>query len=67
MLDYAIVFAVFALIASLLGFSGVAGLSVQIGWAFAVLAVIFLALTLITGRGRRRSFSLRRRRSISLP
>ena len=58
MLDYAIVFSVIALIASLLGFGGVAGLSAQLGWTFAVLAVIFLAVALITGRGRRRSISL---------
>ena len=53
MLHYALVFFVIALVASLLGFGGVAGLSAQIGWLFAVLAVICLALALIGGRGRR--------------
>ena len=54
MLHYAVVFFVIALIASLLGFGGVAGLSAQIGYVFAVVAVIFLALALFSrgGRGR---------------
>jgi len=51
MLHYAIVFFVIALIASLLGFGGIAGMSAQIGWIFAVLAVVFLAVALISGRG----------------
>lgn len=51
MLHYAVVFFVIALIASLLGFGGVAGLSAQIGWLFAVVAVIFLAVALLRGRG----------------
>jgi uncharacterized membrane protein YtjA (UPF0391 family) len=51
MLHYAIVFFVIALIASLLGFGGIAGMSAQIGWVFAVLAVVFLAVALISGRG----------------
>jgi len=55
MLHYAVVFFVIALVASLLGFGGVAGLSAQIGWIFAVVAVIFLALALLGGRGRRGS------------
>ena len=51
MLHYAIVFFVIALIASLLGFGGIAGMSAQIGWIFAVLAVVFLAVALVSGRG----------------
>ncbi len=51
MLHYAIVFFVIALIASMLGFGGVAGMSAQIGWLFAVLAVVILALGLLFGRG----------------
>ena len=51
MLHYAIVFFVIALIASLLGFGGLAGMSAQIGWVFAVLAVIFLAVAVIGRRG----------------
>ena len=50
MLHYAIVFFVVALIAAVLGFNGVAGLSAQIGWLFAVLAVVFLAVALLSGR-----------------
>jgi uncharacterized membrane protein YtjA (UPF0391 family) len=50
MLNYALVFFVTALIAALLGFRGVAGLSAEFGWVFVVLAVIFLAVGLLTGR-----------------
>jgi uncharacterized membrane protein YtjA (UPF0391 family) len=50
MLHYALVFFVIALIAAVLGFGGVAGLSAQIGWLFAVLAVVILAVGLISGR-----------------
>jgi len=52
MLNYAVTFFVIALIASVLGFGGVAGLSAQIGWLFAVLALVFLAVALVSGRGR---------------
>jgi len=51
MLHYALVFFVVALVAALLGFRGVAGLSAEFGWIFVVLAVIFLAVGLLTGRG----------------
>lgn len=50
MLHYAIVFFVIALIAAVLGFRGVAGLSANIGWMFAVLAVVLLAIAVVTGR-----------------
>jgi uncharacterized membrane protein YtjA (UPF0391 family) len=50
MLSYAITFFIISLIAALLGFGGVAGLSYQIGYLFAVLAVIFLVVALVTGR-----------------
>jgi len=50
MLHYAVVFFVIALIAALLGFRGVAGMSAEIGWFFAVLAVIFLVVALVSGR-----------------
>lgn len=50
MLQYALFFFVIALIASLLGFRGVAGLSAEIGWLFAVLAVIILLVAVIFGR-----------------
>jgi uncharacterized membrane protein YtjA (UPF0391 family) len=51
MLHYAIVFFVIALIAATLGFRGVAGLSAEIGWFFAVLAVVFLVVALLSGHG----------------
>jgi uncharacterized membrane protein YtjA (UPF0391 family) len=51
MLHYAVVFFVIALIAAVLGFRGIAGLSAQIGWVFAVVAVVFLAVALLGGRG----------------
>ena len=50
MLHYAIVFFIIALIASVLGFRGVAGLSANIGWLFAVLAVVILCVALVTGQ-----------------
>ncbi len=49
MLSWALVFFVIALIAAVLGFRGVAGLSAEIGWLFAVLAVILLIVALLTG------------------
>ncbi len=58
MFNYALTFFVVALIASLLGFGGLAGLSAQIGWICAVLAVIFLAVALLSGRGHRGRISL---------
>jgi len=51
MLHYAVVFFVIALIAAVLGFGGIAGMSAQIGWLFAVLAVVVLAVALLSGRG----------------
>jgi len=54
MLHYAVVFFVIALIAAVLGFRGIAGLSAEIGWLFAVLAVAILVAgivgTAISGR-----------------
>lgn len=49
MLHYALVFFVIALIAAVLGFRGVAGLSAEIGWLFAVLAVVLLIVALFSG------------------
>jgi len=51
MLHYAVVFFVIALIAAVLGFRGVAGLSAEIGWFFAVLSIVFLVVALLSGRG----------------
>ena len=50
MLHWALVFFVIALVAALFGFRGVAGLSAEFGWIFVVVAVIFLAVGLLTGR-----------------
>jgi uncharacterized membrane protein YtjA (UPF0391 family) len=58
MFNYAVGAFIIALVASLLGFGGVAGLSAQIGWLFAVVAAILLAVALLSGR---------RTRGLSLP
>ena len=58
MLHYAVVFFVIALIASVLGFGGVAGLSAQIGWLFAVIATVLLAVAVLGGRRGRSPISL---------
>jgi uncharacterized membrane protein YtjA (UPF0391 family) len=51
MLRWALIFFVISLFAALLGFRQVAGLSAQFGKIFAVLAVIFLLIALLGGRG----------------
>ncbi|HZP42396.1 MAG TPA: DUF1328 domain-containing protein [Candidatus Binatia bacterium] len=50
MLSWALTFFVIALIAALLGFGNVAGLSAEFGWIFVVIAVIFLIVGLLSGR-----------------
>jgi uncharacterized membrane protein YtjA (UPF0391 family) len=50
MLHWALTFFVIALIAAVLGFRGVAGLSAEMGYVFIVVAVLFLAIGLLTGR-----------------
>ena len=50
MLHYALMFFVIALVAALLGFRGVAGLSAEFGWVFVVLAVVILGVGLLSGR-----------------
>ncbi len=47
MLNMAITFFVIAIIAALLGFGGVAGMSAHIGWILAVLGVVVLAIGLL--------------------
>jgi uncharacterized membrane protein YtjA (UPF0391 family) len=47
MLNWAVTFFVVALIAALLGFGGVAGMSADIGWLLAVLGVVVLAIGLL--------------------
>ena len=48
MLNWAVTFFVIALIAALLGFGGAAGLSADMGWLLTVLAVIVLAVGLLS-------------------
>ena len=50
MLSWALTFFVIALVAAALGMGGVAGLSANIGWLFAVIGVILLVVAMITGR-----------------
>jgi uncharacterized membrane protein YtjA (UPF0391 family) len=47
MLNWAVTFFVVAIIAALLGFGGVAGMSANIGWILAVLGVVVLAIGLL--------------------
>jgi len=49
MLSWALTFFVVALIAAALGFGGVAGLSADIGWLFAVIGVILLIVSMVSG------------------
>ena len=49
MLHWALVFFVIALIAAALGFRGVAGMSAEFGWLFAVLAIVFLLVGTLGG------------------
>jgi len=49
MLTYAVIFFVIALTGSVLGLSGVAGFSAQTGWHFAILALVFLSVALVSG------------------
>ena len=51
MLHWALVFFAVALVASLLGFGGVAGMSAQFGYIFAILAVVMLVVYFLTGGG----------------
>lgn len=50
MFRWAIIFAVIALLASVLGFGGVAGLSQNFAYIFLVVAVILFAVSFIFGR-----------------
>jgi uncharacterized membrane protein YtjA (UPF0391 family) len=50
MLRWALIFFVISLVAAVLGFRQVAGLSAQFGKLFAVLAVVFLLIALLAGR-----------------
>jgi uncharacterized membrane protein YtjA (UPF0391 family) len=50
MLNWALAFFVLALVAAALGFSGVAGLSMEVGYLFAIIAIVLLVVGLISGR-----------------
>ena len=50
MLRYAVVFAIIAVIASLLGFSGAAGTSANIAYLFAVIFLVLFVVSLLFGR-----------------
>ena len=49
MLHWALIFFIVALVAALLGFRGVVGLSAECGWIFVVVAIIFLAVGVLSG------------------
>lgn len=49
MLHWALVFFVVAVVAALLGFRGVAGLSAEIGYFFGVIAIVVVAVALLSG------------------
>ena len=51
MLRWALIFLVVAIIAEFFGFSGVAGQAVWIAHVLFVIAIIFLIISLVTGRG----------------
>jgi uncharacterized membrane protein YtjA (UPF0391 family) len=51
MLHWALILFIIALVAAVLGFRGVAGLSAEIGYVFVAVAVILLVVALLTGRG----------------
>jgi uncharacterized membrane protein YtjA (UPF0391 family) len=50
MLSWALTFFIIALVAAALGMGGVAGLSANIGWLFAVIGVVILVVAMVTGR-----------------
>lgn len=53
MLRWAIIFAVVALVAALLGFGGVAGLSADLAWIFLVVGAVILIAGFLFGRSAR--------------
>ena len=55
MFKWAIIFAVIALVAALLGFGGVAGLSVDFAKILLVIAVVLVVVGFVFGRGGRRT------------
>ena len=53
MFKWAIIFAVIALIAALLGFGGIAGLSAEFAKILLIIAAVLFVVALVFGRGRR--------------
>ena len=50
MLSWAVTFFIIAIIAAVLGFSGIAGTAINIAWALAVIGVILALVFMIGGR-----------------
>ncbi len=50
MLSWAVTFFIIAIIAAILGFSGIAGTAINIAWALAVIGVILALVFLVAGR-----------------
>ncbi|HEX6004509.1 MAG TPA: DUF1328 domain-containing protein [Burkholderiales bacterium] len=50
MISWAVTFFVIAIIAALLGFTGIAGTAVNLAWIFAVIGLILALVFLVMGR-----------------
>ncbi len=50
MISWAVTFFVIALIAAVLGFSGIAGTAVNLAWIFAIVGIIFALVFGVMGR-----------------
>jgi uncharacterized membrane protein YtjA (UPF0391 family) len=50
MISWAVTFLIIAIIAALLGFSGIAGTAVNIAWALAVVGIILALVFMVMGR-----------------
>jgi uncharacterized membrane protein YtjA (UPF0391 family) len=53
MFRWAVILAVIAVVAALLGFGGVAGLSANLAWIFLVVAAVIMIVGFLFGRGPR--------------
>jgi uncharacterized membrane protein YtjA (UPF0391 family) len=50
MLSWAVTFFIIALVAAVLGFTGIAGTAVNIAWALAVIGIILAIVFMVAGR-----------------
>src|SRR6185295_5898309 len=50
MLSWAVTFLIVGLIAAVLGFSGIAGTAVNIGWILAVIGIVLFLVFMVVGR-----------------